>query len=76
MITVYTPDDLTREAKDKSFEDIEFNDFRYSKEPLIQSEFVIYFEDQSKFKIIKNRNEYNSKKTKETLALLGIRLIG
>lgn len=76
MITVYTPDDLTREAKDKPFEELEYHDFRYSQEPTIQAELVIYFEDQSKFKIIKNRYLDQSKKTKELLGLLGIRLIG
>ena len=76
MITVYTHNDLIIEAKDKSFEEIEFHDFKYSREALIKADFVIYFESQANFKIIKNRYTIGSENTKEILALLGIRLIG
>jgi len=75
MITLYTRSDLRTESIRKTINDIEFSDFRYSKEPSIQAELVIFFDDDDQFRILKNRYDIYDPRTRELLNHVGIKVL-
>jgi len=75
MITLYTRADLRLESELKMINEIEFSDFRYSKEPFIQAEMVVFFDDDGQFRILKNRYDIYDPRTRELLNHVGIKVL-
>jgi hypothetical protein len=75
MITLYTRTDLRRESELKMINEIEFSDFRFSKEPFMQAEMVVFFDDDGQFRILKNRYNIYDPRTRELLNLVGIKIL-